>query len=95
MVKKSDFNILIVLILFICSSFIPLSLSYNSVPLKMDYNVSNTPSIKPMDIVYLKKDFDSKAYRLLYDNLNTGMIENFLMSEINLSYIVENRGLCE
>ena len=57
MVKKSDFNILIVLILFICSSFIPLTLSYNSVPLKMDYNVSNTPSIKPIDIVYLKKDF--------------------------------------
>ena len=68
--------------------------TYAEVIVKLNY-LEDAEQPNVLGDLYLKKDFDSKAYRLLYDNLNMGMIENFLMSEINLSYIVENRGLCE
>ena len=45
-------------------------------------------------LFYKQKDFDSKACRKLYDQLNNGIIENFLNSGKNLNQLIlQNPGL--
>ncbi len=43
--------------------------------------------------IYYIKDFDSNSCRKLYNNLNKGMIEDYLNSNNELPYIVTNKGL--
>jgi len=45
--------------------------------------------------LYYKKDFNHKSCRKLYDNLGSGMIEEYLNSNKVLPYIVSNKGLQE
>lgn len=44
---------------------------------------------------YLRKDFTSESCKQLYLNFEQGMIENYLNSSKQLSYIVNNKGLIE
>ena len=44
---------------------------------------------------YYQKDFDHKSCRKLYENLEGGMVEKYLSSNIELPYIVNNRALQE
>ena len=45
--------------------------------------------------LYYQKDFDHKSCRKLYENLEGGMIEKYLNSNMELPYIVNNRALQE
>ena len=41
--------------------------------------------------LYLRKDFDSEACRILYKNFSEGMIEKFISSDIEPKYLVKNK----
>ena len=50
------------------------------------------PNVKK-SLLYLKKDFDEDACRKLYDNFNSGMIENFIREKKKLINLVQNKKL--
>ena len=43
--------------------------------------------------LYMRKDFNAEACRKLYDQINKGLIENFINSNNPLIHIITNPGI--
>lgn len=66
--------------------------TYSDVIAKFDFlEHPKQPSAKGK--LYYQKDFDHKSCQKLYENLEGGMIERYLSSNMELPYIVNNRTL--
>ena len=56
-------------------------------------NLSTEVQPSASGILYKNKDFDEKACESIYQNIKSGIIENYLKKDQDFRYIVKNKGL--